>query len=50
MNFDDMSFDEIKDYYYENGISHAAIGRLIYLHEQLLTELEELSYLSDDVI
>lgn len=38
MNFYAMSFDEIKRYYYDNGISHDAIGRLLELYDVLLLE------------
>ena len=42
MNFYAMSFDEIKRYYYNNGISHDAIGRLIELYEDLESDNQQL--------
>lgn len=42
MNFYAMSFDDIKRYYYNNGISHDAIGRLIELYEDLESDKQEL--------
>jgi hypothetical protein len=42
MNFYVMSFDEIKRYYYNNGISHDAIGRLIELYEDLDDDRKQL--------
>ena len=42
MNFYAMSFDDIKRYYYDNGISHDAIGRLIELYDDLQHDNVEL--------
>ena len=42
MNFYAMDFEDIKRYYYNNGISNDAIGRLIELYEDLKVDKKQL--------